>query len=1053
MSANGAAVANAAADEDDEEGSAARPGPELSDWGLFQRTVTTVREESGIYKEVSYDIGGRPVRFRKPVDGEGCNLMHGDFARKLSPSEEALAMYITKHPKLFERKRVLDIGAGLGFAGFLLAICASPSYLELTDGDPEVVRTLKASALLNQDHLDTQKVKVKKVLWDNKREWAERGSFDVAVAADVVYLEQFHVALMSMVAHVLRPGCTFILVASKRNGSLDKFIASARGIFCSVKVSDDYDPDVMKAIKRSAKCFPIMVRMTASEEVTMPANVAQLCQASREKREEEQREEERQRQLMEREKKHRQAYNDSLVARRRRRLQEEERLAEAEAAAAAAADAAKAAEAAAEAAAAPQQSKTPPPLQTKTDNRSDWGMFSRCSTQVVGEDGEPVKEMSFESEGRSVVLQRPLNPVSGSESARRTTPAMEALAAYVRNQRRCFKGMRVLEIGAGLGLAGLTVAVWTKAKRVELTDWDANGAALLQRNIALNEDSFTAKKVTCRSLELGKDCKRPFDWIIGADVLQPSTNTGSALLSTMRRLLKPTGTALLISSVRGSQLDSFVREATMFFDHAEATRHYDAEISTAFHGKSCFPMLIRLRRVVNRSAPASAPSPSAIAPSRASVKITGTSEASSSASTRRRAESVPAAALRVDALRVGASPSTRAAFGTGSAAKPPRLPSRQRGRSCSPGIEVKSPRHIDGDRVSCVNFCGDVTVEDGSQAEEDEEDKDDESEAEEEEEEEEEGEEAAEQGEESGDERDREVARCPPRASGDFDDKQRIDRCTQSHSTSSTGFRSTSISPIEFATAFDSEGVGRPPLLEDCLPNMAHGKNNSVILSNQQCIRASTQAASLTPRAPQEPQQPPPQHVPLPPQYPSQQIPQSRGISGDLSIAGFGVRLSRAASKPLHQGTQPPLMVAGVTLPPTMLGRSSLPPRPIGRSGSMPARAQLDIAAVGGSSHIANTPQNCEYGSGNEASNYRCVGTEPFTTANSPAAEFDWHRSAMPTPASLLMMQCGKACGNLDGAGVVCGSQLPPAVIARIRSGKRSISRRRPDGLRAERFT
>eukprot|EP00438_Fugacium_kawagutii_P008274 Skav206547 [mRNA] locus=scaffold504:363887:368600:+ [translate_table: standard] len=49
--------------------------------------------------------------------------MHGDFARKISPSEEALATYILKRSRFFQGRRVLVLGAGLGLAGFLCASC------------------------------------------------------------------------------------------------------------------------------------------------------------------------------------------------------------------------------------------------------------------------------------------------------------------------------------------------------------------------------------------------------------------------------------------------------------------------------------------------------------------------------------------------------------------------------------------------------------------------------------------------------------------------------------------------------------------------------------------------------------------------------------------------------------------------------------------------------------------------------------------------------------------------------------------------------------------
>jgi len=578
---------------------------ELSDWGLFRRSFTVVRNGGRTEaKDFSYICAGSTVRFRKPIEGEGTALMHGDFARKLSPSEEALATYILKHTRLFDGRRVLDVGAGLGFAGLVCGVCARPSYLELTDGDPEVVRTLKVSTQQNAEGFQAAQVAVRRVLWDNRKDWSDRASFDVVVAADVVYLEDLHMALLGMIAHVLRPGGIFVLVASKRNGSLDKFICAAKGFFSSVRISDDYDADVAKAVPRSAKCFPIMVRLMAAEEPeALPQSVVQLCEELSEKRAKQIKEAQREEKHKEKERGRMRAANALLVKRRKSRLlAAKDRQPEEQAAMEAAA-----AEAAAKAKAAAEKHATLTPSFPEQDGRSDWGLFQRdCSCSPDGS----YKEMVYSRGQHSLAIRRPLcGGVLNSDFGRRLSPAEEALALFVAKRRRRFRKKRVLELGAGMGLGGLAAALWTNAKHVELTDGDPNVVATLEANVALNSAAFSGTKVGVRSLLWNETpAMKPFDWILAADVLsQDSSHT--ALLSTLRRLLKPSGTAVLFAS-RGASLEAFMKAASLCFERAEVTKKYDNDVSKALHGMACYPHMVMLQRSAKASACPPRPPPS-----------------------------------------------------------------------------------------------------------------------------------------------------------------------------------------------------------------------------------------------------------------------------------------------------------------------------------------------------------------------------------------------------------------------------------------------------------
>ena len=96
------------------------------------------------------------------------------------------------------------------------------------------------------------------------------------IAADTVYLKESHGALLSTIRRLLKPRGSVLLMASRRNGSLDTFIAAANtgvAAFPFVGVSVDWEGSV--AIS-SMKCAPVLVRM-ASPVVANATTATSSC--------------------------------------------------------------------------------------------------------------------------------------------------------------------------------------------------------------------------------------------------------------------------------------------------------------------------------------------------------------------------------------------------------------------------------------------------------------------------------------------------------------------------------------------------------------------------------------------------------------------------------------------------------------------------------------------------------------------------------------------------------------------------------------------------------
>jgi predicted nicotinamide N-methyase len=93
-------------------------------------------------------------------------------------------------------------------------------------------------------------------------------------------------------------------------------------------------------------------------------------------------------------------------------------------------------------------------------------------------------------------------------------PSGTALAQAV--AVRSLGGMRVVELGCGLGLASLGAAL--AGARVLATDWSAEALTLLEDNAAANGLDLETRRVDWTAPE-GLLARAPFDLVLAADVL------------------------------------------------------------------------------------------------------------------------------------------------------------------------------------------------------------------------------------------------------------------------------------------------------------------------------------------------------------------------------------------------------------------------------------------------------------------------------------------------------------------------------------------------------
>jgi predicted nicotinamide N-methyase len=132
-----------------------------------------------------------------------------------------------------------------------------------------------------------------------------------------------------------------------------------------------------------------------------------------------------------------------------------------------------------------------------------------------------------------------------------------ALAGHLR-QRPGLAGKKLLELGCGLGLAGIAAA--QAGATVLMTDYEEDALAFARFNAAMNLERGELSRVTFRCMDWRiAEIPETFDIIIGADIAYERRNF-EPILSLVRRLLRPGGAFLLADPDRDTGRD-FVRLA------------------------------------------------------------------------------------------------------------------------------------------------------------------------------------------------------------------------------------------------------------------------------------------------------------------------------------------------------------------------------------------------------------------------------------------------------------------------------------------------------------
>ncbi|KAJ7944158.1 calmodulin-lysine N-methyltransferase [Quillaja saponaria] len=105
------------------------------------------------------------------------------------PSEDVLACFCLSHKDIFRSKRVLELGAGYGLAGFVIAAATEASEVVISDGNPQVVDYIQHNIKANYGSFGETIVKSLMLHWNQEETVNISNTFDIIVASDCTFFK------------------------------------------------------------------------------------------------------------------------------------------------------------------------------------------------------------------------------------------------------------------------------------------------------------------------------------------------------------------------------------------------------------------------------------------------------------------------------------------------------------------------------------------------------------------------------------------------------------------------------------------------------------------------------------------------------------------------------------------------------------------------------------------------------------------------------------------------------------------------------------------------
>lgn len=246
------------------------PPAESFEWVTYDTSISSQDETLAVFVHDKQQHAQRKVSLLE-LCSHGVNQGVDNTGNiRTWPSEQVLLSYLLKHGVLqstmIKTTQQSATGSGVnccelgsGMAGLvslgLLAHAPMPiARFLITDGNPLAVQNVRRCVDANKAcgtlvRSGSAQVDVDLLRWDREAELdaSLAHQFDVIVASDCLFFEDFHVDLAHTIRQLLRAntGKCFMLQPS-RNGSMERFCALARARGLRVQEQRDYDPEITR---------------------------------------------------------------------------------------------------------------------------------------------------------------------------------------------------------------------------------------------------------------------------------------------------------------------------------------------------------------------------------------------------------------------------------------------------------------------------------------------------------------------------------------------------------------------------------------------------------------------------------------------------------------------------------------------------------------------------------------------------------------------------------------------------------------------------------------
>lgn len=214
------------ADVDENDGFMSDMFADPDPYDTFNLTFPSNNDDKSNTPCVNITLRGIKAENGQTLDSTGLTLWRASYQ---------LCDYMVKHVHFLQNKRILELGAGLGLCG-LVAHKLGAETVVMTDGDTDTLSAMRKNVAQNITCQKNQnQVECRQLEWDHKKAnqfRQRRGTFDLILGSDIIYVEQIIEPLFATVLQLLSNSkeSQFWLAYARRNVSIDLVLKEARRV-------------------------------------------------------------------------------------------------------------------------------------------------------------------------------------------------------------------------------------------------------------------------------------------------------------------------------------------------------------------------------------------------------------------------------------------------------------------------------------------------------------------------------------------------------------------------------------------------------------------------------------------------------------------------------------------------------------------------------------------------------------------------------------------------------------------------------------------------------